>query len=98
MWSFGLPPYLFKYKDYTYCGQFVVTDNVEKRQSDEILPAYSESDPEELWWCNSHERIATHLILRKGMEPCHVCDPKLGGILLPCKCVNLTGIAEVYAS
>lgn len=45
----------------------------------------------ELWWCNSHQRRATHLI--DGDR--RVCDPDLGGILLPCRCVNLTGIAEL---
>ena len=32
------------------------------------------------WWCTSHRREATH-VDAKG-HAC--CDPKLGGILLPC--------------
>ena len=33
----------------------------------------------ELWWCNVHQRLATHFIRGKP-----VCDPALGGIMLPC--------------
>lgn len=36
-----------------------------------------------LWWCNSHGREATHT--NKRGERC--CDPKLGGILLPCRAI-----------
>ncbi len=36
-----------------------------------------------LWWCNSHQREATHI--RKDGTRC--CDPKLGGILLSCQVV-----------
>lgn len=36
---------------------------------------------EEIWWCESHKREATHTNATTG-NPC--CDPKLGGILLPC--------------
>lgn len=39
-----------------------------------------------VWWCNTHQREA---INARG------CDPKLGGILMPCRVVDLTGIAEV---
>ena len=46
---------------------------------------------DELWWCNSHGRKATHLN-RFGD---HVCAPGLGGILLPCMAVNLTGLVEI---
>lgn len=48
---------------------------------------------ENLFWCNSHQRRATHI---SHGEPC--CDPRLGGILLPCRCVLLNGIAEIYES
>lgn len=51
-----------------------------------------------LWWCNTHRREATH-IHRKTygdtVEIRHCCDPKLGGIMIPCLCVDLTGIAEI---
>ncbi len=43
-----------------------------------------------LWWCNSHGRRASHVLHRETMEPTHVCDPALGGIMLPCSCVDLT--------
>lgn len=35
------------------------------------------------WWCESHEREATH-VNKKGE---HECDPQLGGILLCCKVI-----------
>lgn len=50
--------------------------------------------PGELWWCNSHGRKATH-VNHLGN---HCCDPKLGGILLPCFCVDLTGKCEILPS
>lgn len=43
------------------------------------------------WWCNSHQRPATHV--RDGTF--HCCDPNLGGILLPCDCVDLTDEIEI---
>jgi hypothetical protein len=35
-----------------------------------------------IWWCNSHQREATWIGPR-GRE----CDPKLGGIMLPCRVI-----------
>jgi hypothetical protein len=60
-------------------------------------PMYYKDASGELWWCNSHRRRATHLLLRDGFDlsESHCCDPNLGGILLPCMCVNLTRIAEL---
>lgn len=49
-----------------------------------------------LHWCNTHNRPATHLVERLGQDrgkPC--CDPKLGGVAMPCFTVELTGIAEL---
>lgn len=41
----------------------------------EIVP-----DPSgETWWCTVHKREATFIWHGK-----HVCDPNLGGILMPC--------------
>lgn len=51
---------------------------------------YQRDTSGELWWCNSHQRKAEWLF--KGQ---HRCDPSLGGITLPCSCVNLTNEAEV---
>ena len=45
----------------------------------------------ELWWCNSHQRRA--MFVRNGTD--HVCNPQLGGIMLPCVTVNLTDIMEI---
>lgn len=46
------------------------------------MDAKTKPDPDGMWWCNAHKREATHV--RNG-RPC--CDPKLGGILLPCMVV-----------
>ncbi len=43
-----------------------------------------EKDVSEVYWCLSHEREATHT--DKSGE--RRCDPKLGGILLPCSVVK----------
>lgn len=50
-----------------------------------------------LWWCNTHRRRATHLLTypyQNSREKPH-CDPVLGGILLPCCCVDLTDEVEL---
>ena len=49
------------------------------------------TDVERLWWCNSHGRRATWV---DGMGR-RCCDPKLGGILLPCRVVDLTDEVEI---
>lgn len=65
--------------------------NMETRPHNEYFPI--------LFWCNTHRRQATHIhrkTMRAGLTTEeHVCDPKLGGIMIPCQCVDLTGIAEV---
>jgi len=40
-------------------------------------------------WCETHKRVATHLLVREGMEATPNCDPAESGILAPCKCVRL---------
>ncbi|HYT44117.1 MAG TPA: hypothetical protein VEP90_17385 [Methylomirabilota bacterium] len=45
----------------------------------------------EYWWCNSHNRRATHIDSRER----HCCAPNLGGIMIPCDAVNLTNIMEI---
>lgn len=59
------------------------------------MAQYLESNPEELWWCNSHRRRATHIMVRWPGDEEHCCSPNLEGILLPCFAVNLTGICEI---
>lgn len=44
----------------------------------------------ELWWCNSHQREADFEYLGRRM-----CNPRLGGIMIPCRVVNLTGDAVI---
>ena len=49
--------------------------------------------PASLFWCNTHQRRATHVeVLPSGFpRPC--CAPSLPGIMLPClHVVDLTGI------
>jgi hypothetical protein len=46
-------------------------------------------DLSERWWCTTHKRIATYVWTstgqrHRGLMRC--CNPKLGGILLPCQC------------
>ncbi len=52
-----------------------------------------------LFWCNTHRRKATHIHRKTQRDGRvfeeHVCDPRLGGIMLSCRCVDLTGIAEI---
>jgi len=50
--------------------------------------AYEPIPPDQLWWCNTHRRRADHFF--RGRPYC--TGP---GIMLPCFCVNLTGIAEL---
>lgn len=59
------------------------------------LPRYIKANPDEYWWCNVHERRATHILQREGMEDHHDCDPDLGGITMPCRCVRLDEIVDV---
>lgn len=59
---------------------------------------YVLADEKSLAWCNAHERRATHIFLDNRSTPNTArlcCDPKLGGIMIPCRCVDLTGIAEI---
>lgn len=56
------------------------------------MPVYDTSRDRELWWCNAHQRQATFF---DGSSASLRCDPKLGGIMIPCDCVDLTGIAEI---
>lgn len=46
-------------------------------------PAAQDISAEGTWWCNSHQREATH-IDQIGRR---CCDPDLAGILLPCSVV-----------
>lgn len=52
---------------------------------------------DEIWWCNSHQRRAEYIMvnIENPLKQQHCCNPKLGGIMLPCSCVNLTGMVEI---
>jgi hypothetical protein len=56
---------------------------------------YALDQPGENWWCNSHNRRATHVVVVNGLLHSHQCDPALGGVLMMCRCVNLTGKLEL---
>lgn len=60
-----------------------------------MLPKYVKNEDGRLWWCNSHGRKATHLLLREGMSPKPTCAPGLSGIMLPCFAVDLTEEVEL---
>jgi len=49
-------------------------------------------DPIGLWWCNSHNRRATHI---RSTDRQHCCAPGQSGILLPCNSINLTDEIEL---
>ena len=55
---------------------------------------YVQAPDNELHWCNSHQRWATHVLVRRGKPENNCCAPSLGGTMLPCAVVNLTGIVE----
>lgn len=55
---------------------------------------YEELPAHKLIWCNTHQRRATHC---HKYTLTHCCNPALGGIMLPCSCVNLTGLALIEA-
>ena len=61
------------------------------------IVTHKRNSNKELWWCNSHQRRAEYIQIKiNGDElrtPC--CDPKLGGIMIPCRCVELTGEVEI---
>ena len=52
---------------------------------------YTLANKNELWWCNIHRRQATYV----RNETYHCCDPKLGGIMIPCNCVDLTNECKI---
>ena len=47
---------------------------------------------ERLFWCNSHQRKATHVDTHGKPE----CNPELGGIMIPCRVVDLTDKVEIH--
>lgn len=53
-------------------------------------PWYELDTSGEIWWCKTHDRVATHILHRIGGSTEHVCEPGLPGIMLPC------GVHGVY--
>lgn len=56
---------------------------------------YILNSPEEVIWCNSHNRRARYLFHKPNGEIRPCCGPGQSGITLPCFCVRLNGIAEL---
>jgi hypothetical protein len=64
----------------------------QKRVSSSLKPIIDLDDPpvpgtkvvgaKMIWWCDVHDRQATHPDKRTGE---YQCDPKLGGIMMPCR-------------
>ena len=56
---------------------------------------YVEDTSGEFWWCNTHRRKATHIIISDSTyhNGRHVCVGP--GIMIPCSCVDLTNDIEV---
>ena len=54
---------------------------------------YSKTPKDQTWWCNTHERQATHRYFDPWQgKTIRCCDPSLDTF---CSAVNLTGIAEL---
>lgn len=53
-------------------------------------PFYIEHNSTQVWWCMVHRRIATHVFFGMGFEPKINCDPKLGGIMISCRCTAIS--------
>ena len=47
--------------------------------------SYTENKDGKDWWCEVHHRLATYI---RHNDPC--CDPKLGGITIPCRAKDIT--------
>ena len=44
---------------------------------------------ETLWYCHTHEQVATHVLHRDGIAETHVCDPHAAGTTAVCDCEPL---------
>lgn len=51
---------------------------------------YTENQDGRVWWCNSHNRFATHVCNER-----HCCRPGQSGILLPCFAIDVTDELEI---
>lgn len=56
---------------------------------------YRVNSPEEVQWCNTHERRALYLQEKSDGEIRPCCGLGEPGILMPCFCVRLNGICEI---
>lgn len=63
-----------------------------ERQYGDLTVSYEPAPDSESWWCNTHNRPATHLLKKSRVSWRHserVCNPSMGGITLPCQCVKV---------
>ena len=49
----------------------------------------------QLWWCNSHNRRATHMCHNSWNGSRVTCPPRSSGIMIPCECVDVTNDLEI---
>ena len=74
-WVLGKPSELARLED---------EYNLRREEADGPQKPYYKTNTGSLPWCATHRRFATHLLVREGMEDEPHCDPKLGGITMPC--------------
>jgi hypothetical protein len=65
-----------------------------------VICTYNKNLDGKLWWCNTHGRKATHLMVKRYDNPndntaVPCCAPYLGGVMIPCRCVDLTSKANI---
>ena len=58
-------------------------------------PTYAPNTDDRVWWCNAHQRQATWRVSNYDWSTA-CCDPGLGGIMIPCECVDLTDLVAAF--
>ena len=78
-------PYEYRFLGKDQHGKQVVIEvPMPMRLDANMQPVWPTERSEGIWWCNAHQREATHMRESDG-KIC--CDPKLPGIMLPCMVV-----------
>lgn len=81
----------------THVRGITLPDRIIDRRPFWSAEGYALLPDDQLWWCNTHQRRATARRQAGFWEGGVCCAPGLAGILLPCQCVNLTGMAEIIS-
>lgn len=61
---------------------------------------YFENPASELWWCRTHKRWAEFMrsiaykTIMEYADAVHCCDPRLGGITMPCNAIEVTDVVK----